>query len=244
MLTMSVAPAYQMSLRRTVGEDMPENASGPVSLLFDYTLDFGREQTIIISRMQEPSEIPRPSDYVEVLPVAYYLSVDPRYRVVLLTPGWDTVAAISFASFQKPVVELMDVGIGTSPSRNIIKLHGKSKGNKMRFAGDAGEILSWEHQGKDDAYDLWVTEGVAGRSQPQTRRVGTMKRSAIDETETKRVIIDVNTRYIEEVTMLACALTVLKKEALQEKQKKIPSFKALPSTSRTFPTPYSSALSP
>ncbi|KAK6346499.1 hypothetical protein TWF696_006625 [Orbilia brochopaga] len=225
----------QMNSRSTVGDDyLPHAQSGPVSLLFDYTLDFGREHTIIISRLREPSEIPRPADYVELLPVAYYLSVDPRFRLVLLSPTYDTVAAISFASFQKPVVEVQEqadiFALSSNAESNMtadrLKLSCRWKGAKTRFSGDRGDIsFTWERQGKEEVFDLWVTEALRTGSpsfvkRSQTRRVGTMKRSTIVETDSKRVVIEANTRYIGEVAMLASALTILKKDALEERQKK------------------------
>ncbi|KAJ6256243.1 hypothetical protein Dda_9078 [Drechslerella dactyloides] len=232
--TSHLAHLQQMSSGSTVEDEYPPHAqSGPVSLLFDYTLDFGREHTIVISRLREPSEIPRPADYVELLPVAYYLSVDPRFRLVLLSPTYDTVAAISFVSFQKPVVEVQEqtdisarsLHSGSNMSSDRVKLSCRWKGAKTRFSGDRSISFTWERQGKDEIFDLWVTEALKIESpsfieRKQTRRVGTMKRSTIAETDSKRVVIEANTRYIGEVAMLASALTILKKDALEERQKK------------------------
>lgn len=224
---MSIAPLLPVSSRSTVGEDyIPK--TGPVSLLFDYTLDFGRERTIVISRLREPSEIPRPEDYMELLPVAYYLSVDPRFRSVLLTPTYDTIAAISFASFQKPTIEFQELSnILSSRSFGFdtrTKFWGKSKGHKIRFSGDRGTTITWECRTNEDIFDLWVSEGLVESSSPaprsQTRRVGSMRRTS--SLDSKRVIIDANTKYIGEVAMLASALAVLKRDALEEKRRNKP----------------------
>ncbi|KAK6337234.1 hypothetical protein TWF718_010015 [Orbilia javanica] len=224
---MSTAPLFPASSRSTVGEDyIPK--PGIVGFLFDYTLDFGRERTIVISRLQEPSEIPRPSGYLELLPVAYFLSVDPRFRSVLLTPTYDTVAAISFASFRKPTVELHEISDILSPMNfgfdTRIKFWGKSKGLKTRFFGDRGATITWERRAQEDVFDLWVSEGLVESSSPaprsQTRRVGSMRRTlALDS---KRITIEANARYIGEVAMLASALTVLKRDALEEKRRNKP----------------------
>ncbi|KAK6508036.1 hypothetical protein TWF481_006452 [Arthrobotrys musiformis] len=222
---MSTAPLLPVSSRSTVGEDYVPK-SGVVSLLFDYTLDFGRERTLTISRLREPSEIPRPADYMELLPVAYYLSVDPRFRSVLLTPTHDTIAAISFISFQKPTIEYQEFSDILS-SENVsfetkVKFSGKSKGNKTRFSGDRGATITWERRINEDVFDLWVSEGLVEPLSPaprsQTRRVGSMKRTS--NLDSKRIIIEANTKYIGEVAMLASALTVLKKDALEEKRRK------------------------
>ncbi|EPS44928.1 hypothetical protein H072_1083 [Dactylellina haptotyla CBS 200.50] len=231
---MSTTPIHQINTRSTVGEDYaPRN--GPVSFLFEYTLDFGRENTIIISRLQEPSEIPRPADYLEVLPVAYYISVDPRFRLVLLTPTYDTVAAISFLSFQKPVFEVQELSeifsAGSFSSEARKTFSGRSKGAKTRFSGDLANTITWAHQPKEDTFDLWVSEGLTEPLSPirksQIRKVGTMRRSRIAESDTKRIIIEANTSYISEISVLASALTVLKKDALQETQKKAMAARAL-----------------
>ncbi|KAK6526177.1 hypothetical protein TWF281_011212 [Arthrobotrys megalospora] len=225
---MSAAPLSPMSSRSTVGENyLPK--PGPVSFLFDYTLDFGRERTVVISRLREPSEIPRPADYMELLPVAYYLSVDPRFRSVLLTPTYDTAAAISFASFQKPIFEFQEpsdiFSSGNFGLDTRTKFSGKSKGNKTRFSGDRGATITWERRGNEDEFDLWVSEGLVESSSPaprsQTRRVGSMRRTST--LDSKRIVIEANTRYIGEVAMLASALTVLKRDALEEKRRKKPS---------------------
>ncbi|KAK6537130.1 hypothetical protein TWF694_011329 [Orbilia ellipsospora] len=224
---MSEAWVQQTSSRSTVGEEYL-TPIGPVSFLFEYDLDFGREQTIIISRMQEPSEIPRPVDYLELLPVAYYISVDPRFRLVLLSPTYDTVAAISFAIFQRPVIEVQELSdifsSGNFSPQSRRSFSGKTKGLKTRFLGDSGDSFTWEYQQKEDVFDLWVSEKVKTPSPPyhrtQIRKVGTMKRSTMVATDSKRVVIEADTRYISEVTMMASALTVLKRDALQERQKK------------------------
>ncbi|KAK6346500.1 hypothetical protein TWF696_006625 [Orbilia brochopaga] len=156
------------------------------------------------------------------------------FRLVLLSPTYDTVAAISFASFQKPVVEVQEqadiFALSSNAESNMtadrLKLSCRWKGAKTRFSGDRGDIsFTWERQGKEEVFDLWVTEALRTGSpsfvkRSQTRRVGTMKRSTIVETDSKRVVIEANTRYIGEVAMLASALTILKKDALEERQKK------------------------
>ncbi|EWC46369.1 hypothetical protein DRE_04312 [Drechslerella stenobrocha 248] len=128
----------------------------------------------------------------------------------------------------KPNFEVQDrsdmFGPGDLSVPNKITFTCKSKGVKTRFYGGSGGSFVWERQGKKDIFDLWVTEGLPAESssfmkRSQTRKVGTMKRSTNFDTDSKRVVIDANTRYIGEVAMLASALTVLKKDALEEKQK-------------------------
>ncbi|KAK6343756.1 hypothetical protein TWF730_011344 [Orbilia blumenaviensis] len=238
---MSAGTLLLSSPRNTVGEDyMPK--PGLVGLLFDYTLDFGRERTIVISRLREPSEIPRPTDYRESLPVAYYLSVDPRYRSVLLTPTYDTVAAISFASFPKPTVEIQELSdifsSRSSGSDTRTKLWAKSRGRKIRFSGDHGTTITWERRENEDAFDLWVSDGLVESSSPaprsQIRRVGSMRRTTT--LDSKRITIEANTQYIGEVAMLASGLTVLKRDALEEKRRK------KPTNARGFSLPFVSAF--
>ncbi|EGX43932.1 hypothetical protein AOL_s00210g379 [Orbilia oligospora ATCC 24927] len=224
---MSIAPLIPVSSRSTVGDDFISK-TGSVSFLFDYTLDFGLERTIVISRLREPSEIPRPADYMELLPVAYYLSVDPRFRSVLLTPTYETIAAVSFVSFPKPTLEFQEPsdilssrnpGFGTTR-----KFSGKSKGHKIRFSGDRGATITWERRVDEDVFDLWVSDGLVESSSPaprsQTRRVGNMRRTST--LDSKRIVLEANTRYIGEVAMLASALAVLKRDALEEKRRKKP----------------------
>ncbi|KAF3903033.1 hypothetical protein AA313_de0203137 [Arthrobotrys entomopaga] len=247
-IIMSEAWMQQTSSRSTVGEDYL-TPTGPVNFLFEYDLDFGREQTLIISRLQEPSEIPRPSDYVELLPVAYYISVDPRFRLVLLSPTYDTVAAISFANFQRPVVEVQELSdtpsSGNFSPQSRRSFSGKTKGPKTRFSGDSGDSFTWEYQQKDDTFELWVSEQLKMPNRPyqrkQVRKVGTMKRSTMVATDTKRIVIEADTTYISEVTMMASALTVLKRDALQERQKKAMEGRGLSLSFSSATNPYLSS---